>query len=98
MSSLHGNSARRPDLKVPRDQHLEKGNAHDTVREVGKGKGEEDEGGRKRDIKLRVERVGEGRGRERGRKAVLLMEPLSGLAALGDLQLKSPRSLRNPHP
>lgn len=39
-----------------------------------------------------------GRRRKRGRKAVLLMEPLSGLAALGDLQLKSPRSLRNPHP
>lgn len=34
VSSLHGNLARRPDLKVPRDQHLEKGNAHDTVREV----------------------------------------------------------------
>ena len=39
-----------------------------------------------------------GRRRKRGRKAVLLMEPLSGLAALGDLQLKSPRSLGNPHP
>lgn len=32
------------------------------------------------------------------RKAVLLMEPLSGLAALCDLQLKSPPSLRSPHP
>lgn len=32
-----------------------------------RGKGEEDEGGRKRDIKLRVEGVGEGRERERKR-------------------------------
>ena len=105
LRTAHGNSSKEAGLK---STNISRKGMHTIpcTDEHWRGKGEEDEGGRKRDIKLRVEGVGEGRERERerreggreGRKAVLLMEPLSGLAALGDLQLKSPRSLRNPHP
>lgn len=38
-ATAHGNSARRLDLKVPRDQHHEKGNAHDTVHGRARGGG-----------------------------------------------------------
>lgn len=42
--------------------------------EQWRGKGEEDEGGRKRDIKLQVEGVDEGRERERERREERLGE------------------------
>jgi len=104
MRDTRGNRERKKEKERKRERASERQNVMVNREEEEKREAEKETKrvGARREREVHEKRLGRRwkkdveRGARRGRKAVLLMGPLSGLAALCDLQLKSSPSLPAP--